>query len=268
MHLKTSEISKVFAKTFIFFSKVAVCCLICQIFLEKYFDLNKIHSYYWPVLHWGSNFVFYYPYSYLLLYLKNSNYLEKYKKKNERINKNDSPSFTMREAIIGEAQFLGLCILYNNFMRDSSSNGHIFLKLLWFYVCIFLADIFFFIAHRVLHSHLFWIHKRHHLEVNTNGFSAEIKSFSESIITTLTDILVFVIFGRDMNQFVAWIIVGVLYNVEGHSCLSLFFIEDDFFHINHHLYVECNYGIGYYLDYLFGTARFSCQKDIPNVHNE
>lgn len=259
MHNK-SEFLKVFAKTFVFFSKVATCCLLCQILFEKYFDLHKIHSYWWPFLHWGSNFVFYYPYSYLLLYLKNSNYLEKYKKKNERINKNDVPSFNLKEVMLGETQFLGLCILYNSFMRDSSSNGNIFSSLLWFYLCIFLADIFFFIAHRFLHSHLFWIHKRHHQEVNSNGFSAEIKSFSESIITTFTDILVFVIFGRDINQFVAWIIVGVFYNVEGHSTLKLFFISDDF-HVNHHLYVDCNYGIGYYLDYLFDTTK-------PIIYNE
>jgi len=55
-----------------------------------------------------------------------------------------------------------------------------------------------------------------------------------------------------MNQFAAWILVGVLYNVEGHSTIGLFF-QTDGFHVKHHTHFNVNYGTGRYLDYIFGT---------------
>jgi sterol desaturase/sphingolipid hydroxylase (fatty acid hydroxylase superfamily) len=241
-----------FIDTLIFFSKIAISCLLLQVFLEKYLDFNKFPPAYYPLLHWFSNFMIYYPFSFFMLYLKNSNYFENRKAKHQLLTKK-WPKFEFKGIVYGEAIFFIVCNIYNTFFPISLSKGNIFQKLGWFYLCIYASDILFFVTHYTLHEKFFWIHKRHHKEVDTNGFSSEIKSLYESMITTLMDLMVFVVLGRDMNQFVAWIVIGVLYNVEGHSSIKMFYITTDF-HVNHHLYFECNFGIGFYLDYLFGTS--------------
>ena len=254
-----------FLSTFSFFSKISISCLFLELFLEKYLDFNKISPFYYPFIHWFSNFVVYYPFSYLLLYLKNSNYFENRKAKHKLLLK-EWPKFDTWGILYGEFLFFIICNIYNMFFSHSPSHGNIFEKLGWFYLCIFVSDILFFITHYTLHEKIVWIHKRHHKEVNTNGFSSEIKSIYESMVTTFMDLMVFVVLGRDMNQFVSWIVIGVFYNVEGHSTLKLFFIPGDF-HVNHHLYFDCNYGIGFYLDYLFGTS-FEQKKKIILMGNE
>ncbi|UJR17229.1 hypothetical protein I4U23_004124 [Adineta vaga] len=121
------------------------------------------------------------------------------------------------------------------------------------FFCIVSADFFFYIIHWLLHQRQFyWIHKKHHQYIDVNGYIAEYKSFLESIIITTSDILPFIIFGCSINQFLAWIIVGVVYNVEGHSSMNLFFIPDNF-HNKHHTHFTVNYGIAQYLDQIFGT---------------
>lgn len=247
-----SNLLKEVLKTFVFFSKVAFCCLLLQLLFEKYCDFNKFPTYSYGFLHWIANLILYYPISYFLVFLKNSNYLESYKKKHKLIKKT-WPQFTFKDIVFGELVFLALCMIYNQLFKQKISEGGFLSKLLWFYLCIFSADLTFFLSHLLLHKKFYWIHKKHHEEVNTNAFSAGIKSLIESIFITLTDILPFFVFGRDINQFIAWILVGVLYNLEGHSTIKLFFIPS-FFHVDHHLYIECNYGIGTYLDELFGTV--------------
>jgi sterol desaturase/sphingolipid hydroxylase (fatty acid hydroxylase superfamily) len=85
-----------------------------------------------------------------------------------------------------------------------------------------------------------------------NGFVAEYKSLIEALVVTTSDILPFLIFGTSINQLIAWIIVGVLYNVEGHSSMTLLYIVDNFHH-KHHTHFNVNYGIAQYLDHIFGT---------------
>ncbi len=242
-----------FLETLIFFSKIAFSCLALELLFEKYCDFNKIPTILYPSLQWFSNFMIYYPYSYLLTWLKNSDYLESRKVKHPKITKK-WPQFNIKGMIYGELFFFLLCNIYGNIFKNEISSGNIFDKLGWFYLCIFSADLLFYPIHYcVLHIKFFYLHKQHHQEIDLNGFSSEIKSLYESIIVTLSDVIVFIILGRDMNQFLAWVIIGVLYNVEGHSTLKLFFIHSDF-HLNHHFYVECNYGSGFYLDYIFGTT--------------
>jgi len=242
-----------YIETFIFFSKISISCLMVELFFEKYLDLNKISPLFSPFLHWFANFAMYYPYSYLMMALKNSDYLENFKSKHLKIFK-ERPNFDLKGIAYAELIFLIVCHVYDVlFLSNSRSNGNIFQKLGWFYLCIIICDVWFFAIHYILHEKFYWAHKKHHLEVNINGFSSEIKSFYESLIFTLSDIIVFVLLGRDMNQFISWIVIGVLYNVEGHSTLKLFYIREDF-HLNHHLYIDCNYGIGFYLDHFFGTT--------------
>lgn len=235
-----------------------------ELFFEGYLDLNKFSAYYYPFFQWFANFAFYYPYSYFILALKNSEYLENLKVKHPKILK-DWPQFDFKGIAYGEILFLIICHLYDGlFFSNSRTADNIFQKLGWFYLCIVVADLLFYTIHYMLHEKFYWIHNKHHLEININGFSSEIKSFSESMIITLSDLFVFVILGRDMNQFIAWIVIGVLYNVEGHSSMKLFYIRENF-HTNHHLYIDYNYGIGFYLDHIFGTTYK--EKKINNKKN-
>ena len=242
-----------FQNTFMFFSKIALSCLLLELFFEKYFDINKFPSSVYPTLHWFANFVIYYPYSYLMLYLKNSNYLENRKVKHKSLTKNMQLNLSLKEILHGEILFILICHMFNIFYSNKISTGNIFQKLGWFYLCLLIADILFYAFHYALHkTKLYRIHKKHHQEINVNGFSSEIKSVYESLINIFIDLFIFIVLGRDMNQFISWIIIGVLYNVEGHSSMKLFYINSAF-HINHHIYIDYNFGIGFYLDYVFGT---------------
>jgi sterol desaturase/sphingolipid hydroxylase (fatty acid hydroxylase superfamily) len=86
------------------------------------------------------------------------------------------------------------------------------------------------------------------------SFVAAHKSSLESVVTTITDLLPIFILGYDINQLLAWVLVGTAYNLEGHSSLSLFFISSDF-HDLHHTSFKGNYGIQGFWDKVFKTLN-------------
>jgi len=69
------------------------------------------------------------------------------------------------------------------------------------------------------------IHKKHHSFQYQVGWSAEIKTVKESILVSTTDLLPHLIFPCHLVHMLAWIVVGVIYNIEGHSGYSVFFIK-------------------------------------------
>lgn len=72
------------------------------------------------------------------------------------------------------------------------------------------------------------------------------------MLTSLTDLAWFLVFGRDITQLCAWSVIGNAYNIEGHSALSIFYIGSDF-HDRHHTRFRVNYGIQGFWDKVFGT---------------
>jgi sterol desaturase/sphingolipid hydroxylase (fatty acid hydroxylase superfamily) len=57
----------------------------------------------------------------------------------------------------------------------------------------------------------------------------EIKSFA----TMITGLLPIFMFGHEINQPLAWALIGTAYNLEGHSSHSPFFISSDFHDLRH-----------------------------------
>lgn len=246
-----------YMNSLIFFTKVSLSCVCVQLFFDYFLNLKNFFpliSY--PFLHWLSNFMFYYLCGYLSIKIKDSVYFESYRIKQSSNIKKQSFKLNLIKIIQGELIFLLMCYSYyfSNLLDYRKEHSFsLIANLSWFYCCIISADFLFYITHYIFHTKKFyWIHKKHHEFIDVNGYVAEYKSLIESLIITTSDILLFIIFGCDIHQFLAWIIVGVIYNVEGHSCMNLFFITDNF-HNKHHTHFNVNYGIGQYLDRIFGT---------------
>jgi sterol desaturase/sphingolipid hydroxylase (fatty acid hydroxylase superfamily) len=70
----------------------------------------------------------------------------------------------------------------------------------------------------------------------------------------MTDVLPIFIFGYDITQLCAWTLIGNIYNLEGHSSLSIFFIPSNF-HDLHHTGFHGNYGIHSFWDRVFKTLN-------------
>ncbi|CAF3119652.1 unnamed protein product [Rotaria socialis] len=239
-------------KSVIFFTKVSISCFFIQWLLDNYFDLNHWKPISYPFFHWLANFFFYYGCGYITLRLKDSSYLTSYKILNAPNVTQQVMNFDCLSIIKGELIFLLMCYGYGFFIEYSSHSPNLIFNLAWFYLCVISADFTFYVIHYTLHKKFYWIHKKHHEYIDLNGFVAEYKSLLEALVITTSDILPFLIFGTSINQLIAWIIVGVLYNVEGHSSMKLFYIIDNFHH-KHHTHFNVNYGIAQYLDHIFGT---------------
>ena len=127
----------------------------------------------------------------------------------------------------------------------------------WFFFVIWWADLSFFISHYWFHD-IPWvyrvIHKKHHSFQYQVGWSAEVKTFTESVIVSTTDLLPHLIFGGHFIHMLAWVLVGVTYNIEGHSGYGVFFVKKDSFHDWHHTKNNGNLGIAVYLDHMFKTS--------------
>lgn len=113
-----------------------------------------------------------------------------------------------------------------------------------FFLAIASADLTFYVVHRALHHRTLypWIHKQHHEYRDSSAFVAGHKSFVEYCIVTTTDILPFVLFGASVSELVAWGCVGSVYNAEGHSAMSLLFIDSNYHDVHHTDFVN-NYGV-------------------------
>jgi len=246
-----------YTNSLIFFTKVSLSCLLVQLFFDYYLNIkNLLPQISYPFLHWLSNFIFYYLFGYLSVKIKDSSYFKSYRVKQNSNIKKQVMKLDFLGIIQGEIISLFMCYAYFLFNLINYNTQHslsLINNLLWFYYCIISADFTFYVIHYILHTKIFyWIHKKHHEYIDVNGYIAGYKSLIESIIIATSDILPFILFGCDIHQFIAWIIIGVIYNVEGHSSMNLFYITDNF-HNKHHTHFNVNYGVGQYLDRIFGT---------------
>ena len=128
------------------------------------------------------------------------------------------------------------------------------LPLVWFFFCIWWADLSFYLTHVVLHQPRFYaIHKQHHLFQNQVAWSAEVKTLTESVIVSITDLWPHLMLDGYVSYLLAWVCVGTLYNLEGHSGLNIWFMTSGF-HDWHHTMNTGNFGIAFYLHELFSTS--------------
>jgi len=244
-------------KSFIFFFKMALATTIIQKILDSIpIDLNSYNMLSHSSMYFLPYFILYFPLCEVLFRLKNSKYLQSRRFKHKAIVipdhfKMDSEDW--KEEVINGLIFLVQSLIYFWIIRIEKHSGNLLLNFLWSFYVTWNDDFFFYLSHRLMHHNLFYkqVHKMHHEIINTNAYVSEFLTNVDSIIQTTVNVLPFLIWGCDMNQLIAWVIVGILYNIESHSTMSLFFTTGH--HVYHHIYFNKNYGITYYLDDIFGT---------------
>ena len=264
-----------FCETILFFTKVASACTVTCYMLGRvysYFPFidNPGMIYIVPLVISICHATVYYPVGYILHYGYEANYFPQRKVIRPRTVPKQTMDWSLREVVKGE--MIGLlinCCLYGaavfqGGMEQNSKtlpNIQFISDILgtfgWYLLSIWWADLSFFTSHCLFHYSP-WVyvtvHKKHHLFQYQVGWSAEVKTITESIIVSVTDLLPHLLFGNHLTYLLSWIIIGVLYNLEGHSGYTLFFINTGF-HDYHHTMNRGNYGIAFYLDYIFGTSR-------------
>ncbi|MEA5580097.1 sterol desaturase family protein [Nodularia harveyana UHCC-0300] len=240
-----------------FYLKIAISCTILQqvnYLLLNNLQLNFISQ---VVLYWLIGSISFYSIGILIeKIIKNHNiWTEKLTVRVKKVKKQSFPNFTLTGIITGEikAFIAALIILYLAPQVDRGNS--LVVNLGWFFMRIVVADFCFYVCHRLLHTKsLVKIHLKHHEFKDSSSFVAGHKSFLEYIIVTIADILPIFIFGYDITQLCAWTVIGNIYNLEGHSSLSIFFIPSDF-HDLHHTNFQGNYGIHSFWDRVFKTLQ-------------
>jgi sterol desaturase/sphingolipid hydroxylase (fatty acid hydroxylase superfamily) len=172
-----------------------------------------------------------------------------------QVKKQQLPSFTFKGFLLGEFKSVITACVILYLAPEVHRGNDLILGFGWFLMRIVIADLFFYISHWLLHrKSLLRFHLKHHEFQDTSSFVAGHKSWIEFVITTITDLFPVFIFGYDISQICAWIVVGNAYNLEGHSSLSMFFVPSDF-HDLHHTSFKGNYGIQGFWDKVFKTLN-------------
>lgn len=245
-----------------FYLKVALSCVIFQQIFYWFLYNTNLEFIHQVILYWLMSSISFYSIGWLIeSWLKNNQELKA--KLNVRVKKVKTqifPRSTVKALVIGELKGLmaALTILY--LAPEVHRGNAVLLNLGWFLCRIILADLCFYIAHRLLHQKILQkIHLKHHEFRDTSSFVAGHKSFAEYIVVTLSDLVPIFIFGYDITQLLAWTVIGNAYNLEGHSSLSIFFISSDF-HDLHHTCFNKNYGIQGLWDRIFNTLNSPNKK--------
>ena len=244
-----------------FYLKVAIVCTIFQQFfyLVLSYQLNFITQ---VILYWLIGSISFYSLGLFIekVIKKNEPLREKLNARVKQVSKKPYPSFTAKGVVTGEIKSFITVLIIIAIAPQMHRGNSLMLNFGWFLMRIILADLCFYIAHWSLHQKfLRKMHLKHHQFADSSSFVAGHKSLAEYIIVTITDLLPIFIFGYDLNQLLAWTIIGNAYNLEGHSSLSIFFISSDF-HDLHHTCYQRNYGIQGFWDRIFNTLNTPTKK--------
>ncbi|MBW4614586.1 MAG: sterol desaturase family protein [Desmonostoc vinosum HA7617-LM4] len=245
-----------------FYLKIAISCtLVQQVFywLLKNIELNLLAQ---VLLYWLVGSISFYSIGIIIEKLiKSNDFLkEKLIVRVKHVKNQPFPSFTVQGIITGEIKaFISALVILYLAPEVHRGNG-LLLNLGWFLMRIVAADFCFYVAHWLFHTRfLLKIHLKHHEFRDSSSFVAGHKSLIEYIIVTITDVLPIFIFGYDITQLCAWSIIGNIYNLEGHSSLSILLIPSDF-HDLHHTCFKGNYGIQGFWDRVFNTLNPPTKK--------
>lgn len=240
-----------------FYLKVAIVCTVFQQIFAYFWRDVQIALIYQILFYWAIGSLSFYGIGFLIEngIKAHSMLAQKLNARVVKVKKQPFPAFTLKGVLLGEIKSLVAAGIILYLAPEVDRGNSLFLNLGWFLMRIFCADFCFYISHRLLHrKSLLKIHLKHHEFRDSSSFVAGHKSLLEDVITTVTDILPIFIFGYDITQICAWVIVGNAYNLEGHSSLSIFFISSDF-HDLHHTSFNNNYGIQDFWDRCFNTLR-------------
>lgn len=240
-----------------FFLKVAIACTLVQQLFYQALGPEPMGFVHQALLLWLTGSLSFYSFGFGIerLIKGNQALADKFKARQAPVKKQAFPAFTVQAVVLGEMKSFAIACLILYVAPEVSRGNDLLANFLWFLLSIVVADFCFYVCHWFLHRKPFLkFHLKHHEFQDTSSFVATHKSWLESIITTITDLLPIFIFGYDINQLLAWVLIGTVYNLEGHSSLSLFFIPSDF-HDLHHTNFSGNYGIQGFWDKVFRTLR-------------
>jgi sterol desaturase/sphingolipid hydroxylase (fatty acid hydroxylase superfamily) len=240
-----------------FYLKIALSCTIAQQLFFLLLNKLKLNFITQALLYWLVGTISFYAIGIFIEKLIKSNdfFHDKLTVRVKKVKKQLFPNFTLKGIITGEIKALITALIIIYLAPEVHRGNSLLLNLGWFLMRIVTADFCFYIAHRLFHTKSFLkIHLKHHEFQDTSSFVAGHKSLIEYIIVTITDVLPIFIFGYDITQLCAWTLIGNIYNLEGHSSLSIFFIPSDF-HDLHHTGFNGNYGIHGFWDRVFNTLN-------------
>lgn len=238
-----------------FFLKVALSCAVFQAAFSFVLAGRQLDFWSQVLIYWGVGSVSYHLFGFLIeRVIKRRRALkERLCIRAAQVRPQAFPAFTLKGVLLGEIQGLVAAAVIIGITRPVEREPDVLASVAWFFASIVLADFLFYVQHRLLHrKKLFRIHRRHHEFRDTSSFVAGHKSLAEYCLTSVTDLALFLILGRDLAQLCAWTLVGNAYNLEGHSALSLFYVGSDF-HDRHHTHFNRNFGIQGFWDKVFGT---------------
>jgi sterol desaturase/sphingolipid hydroxylase (fatty acid hydroxylase superfamily) len=240
-----------------FFLKVAIACTLIQQIIDRILGSDPLCFVHQTGLLWLTGSLSFYAIGFGIegLIKRNQALTLKLKSRVEPVKPQAFPAFTLPGLILGEAKALATACIILWLAPEVQRSNDLWTNFLWFLMSIIVADFCFYVCHWLLHRKpVLKFHLKHHEFQDTSSFVAAHKGWTESVITTITDLLPIFIFGYDIKQLLAWVIVGTAYNLEGHSSLSIFFISSDF-HDLHHTSFRGNYGIQGLWDKVFNTLK-------------
>ena len=245
-----------------FYLKVAIFCTIFQQLFYWILHQTELNFISQVILYWLVGSVSFYGIGiFIEKVIKNNDKLkEQFNVRTKKVKQQLFPSLNIKGFTFGEIKGFMAALIIIYLAPETHRDNSLLPNFSWFLMRIVVADFCFYVSHWLLHrKFLQKIHFKHHEFRDTSSFVAGHKSFPEYIIVTLTDLLPIFIFGYDINQICAWILIGNAYNLEGHSSLSIFFIPSDF-HDLHHTCYQGNYGIQGFWDRVFKTLNPPTKK--------
>lgn len=245
-----------------FFIKVAISCIIFQRFFD--FLLQNIETNFVAnvFLFWFVSLASFYGIGFFIekIIKKNNILKNKLTARVVKVKNQPYPALTIKSFLVSSIQSLIASFIILYLAQEVERSNNLLLNFGWFFMSIVVADFLFYVAHWALHKKYFIkLHRKHHEFRDSSSFVAGHKSLPEYCITIVTDLLPIFIFGYDIDQLLAWVVVGNAYNLEGHSSLSIFFIQSDF-HDLHHTNFVGNYGIQGFWDRIFKTLNKPTKK--------
>ena len=240
-----------------FFIKVAVACTLVQqliYWLSNKFDLDFTAE---VLLYWLVGSVSFYSIGIFIekVLKTNETWRERFNVRVKKVKEQPFPAFTAKGILVGEIKSLAAAAVILYLAPEVHRGNSWLLNFGWFFARIIAADFCFYVTHRLFHQKFLQdIHLKHHEFLDSSSFVAGHKSLLEYAIVTIADVLPVFIFGYDIAQLCAWTVIGNAYNLEGHSSLSIFFIDSDF-HDLHHARFKGNYGIQGFWDRVFDTLN-------------
>ena len=93
-----------------------------------------------------------------------------------------------------------------------------------------------------------WSHKLHHIYKDPVGMEALYLHWFDLYMGNILPIYLPII-NTNLNLHIIWTFIIITNTLFSHTQYI------DLFHNNHHIYFNCNFGLGYYMDKIFNTIK-------------